>query len=187
MSFVNLVSYFGPEKNPIILFLSPVIILCLSTPFLCGDLLFIYFLLAIPQLFVSCFPLSTHFSFFLFLMYYHKHIFLYSLYLPNFRFTLIPWYPSLSSSLFPLTSPLKKQNSLLKIPDEFPLVSFKPKDSAEILKLTLVFHKFLSTVLDIHFSLLHFPASVLHSPGTTFCLLSRGQHGFADFGGWAAF
>lgn len=120
-------------------------------------------------------------------MYYHKRIFLYSLYLPNFRFTLIPWYPSLSSSLFPLTSPLKKQNSLLKIPDEFPLVSFKPKDSSEILKLTLVFHKFLSTVLDIHFSLLHFPASVLHSPGTTFCLLSRGQHGFADFGGWAAF
>lgn len=48
-----------------------------------------------------------------------------------------------------------------------------------------MFHKFLCTVPDINFSFLHFPPSVLHSPGTTFYLLSRGQHGFADFQDWA--
>lgn len=166
------------HRKNIILFLSPVIILCLSPPFLPYNLLFISFSLNDP----TAFCLLPSFVYPLF--------FLTSSILPQTLFPLLPQSPKLqihpytlvSISVFQFVpspiSPLIKAHTFL-------LVSFKPKHSSEILKLTLVFHNFLCTVPGIHFSLLHFPTSILHSPGTT--SYPEGSTALLGLGVWVFF
>lgn len=185
------------HRKTITHFHPPVIILCLSPPFILT--IFISFSLNDPTVLV---PLPS-FVYPLFLISHFQYIAT-----NTFFFT-----PSISqTSDSPLTlvpisilqfvpspiSPLKGQISLLekkkannqptppkhtkpkpnKNPHSFPLFSFKPKHFSEILQLTLVFHSFLCTLPSIQFSLPHLPDSILHMD----MLLSRGLHVFVGLG-----